>query len=201
MPTPHKSRTPALRTWWRVTKTMQPGERGAVRLLRAYGDQLVCVRYRTSGSGEERLTTVELVIDRTMVRRRGHQIVAFKIKDSEEKLRREALKLGAWFNAATGLWNPSLERGPPPAWHLAREAVVLIIGLAGQAPSRLRPLSSNVRRQYWGGAGYLTDLNLPRPRSSQDEYQPSHLCRSSSQDCQSKALGQGASRRRAREAT
>lgn len=105
MPTPHKSRTPALRTWWRVTKTMQPGERGAVRLLRAYGDQLVCVRYRTSGSGEERLTTVELVIDRTMVRRRGHQIVAFKIKDSEEKLRREALKLGAWFNAATGLWN------------------------------------------------------------------------------------------------
>ena len=37
-------------------------------------------------------------------------------------------------------------QGPPPAWHLAREALVLIIRLAGQAPRRLRPLSSNVRR-------------------------------------------------------
>jgi len=41
--------------------------------------------------------------------------------------------------------NPSLEPGPPPAWHLAREALQVIIRLAGQAPLRLRPLSSNVR--------------------------------------------------------
>ena len=40
---------------------------------------------------------------------------------------------------------PFAGAGPPPAWHLAREPVVLIIGLAGQAPSRFRPLSSNVR--------------------------------------------------------
>ncbi len=37
--------------------------------------------------------------------------------------------------------------GLPPARHLARAAVVLIIGLAGQAPSRRQPLSSNVRQQ------------------------------------------------------
>ena len=36
--------------------------------------------------------------------------------------------------------------GPPPAWHLAREPVILIIGLAGQAPTRRGPLSSNVRQ-------------------------------------------------------
>ncbi|TXC66466.1 hypothetical protein FSC37_13325 [Piscinibacter aquaticus] len=88
-----------------MTKTLQPGEPGTLRLLRAYGDQLVCVRYRTSGSGEERLTTVELVIDRTVIRKRGHQIVAFKIYEREARLRREALKLGAWFDATTGLWN------------------------------------------------------------------------------------------------
>jgi hypothetical protein len=40
--------------------------------------------------------------------------------------------------------NPSLEQGPPPAWHLAREALAVIIRFAGQAPSRFRPLSSNV---------------------------------------------------------
>jgi hypothetical protein len=36
-------------------------------------------------------------------------------------------------------------QGPPPAWHLAREAPGLSIRLAGQAPCRFRPLSSNVR--------------------------------------------------------
>ena len=35
--------------------------------------------------------------------------------------------------------------GPPPAWHLAREALWFIIRLTGQAPYRRRPLSSNVR--------------------------------------------------------
>ena len=35
--------------------------------------------------------------------------------------------------------------GPPPAWHLAREALWSIVHLAGQVPFRRRPLSSNVR--------------------------------------------------------
>ena len=35
--------------------------------------------------------------------------------------------------------------GPPPAWHLARDPVQVIICLAGQAPHRRGPLSSNVR--------------------------------------------------------
>ena len=116
MAPPRRSRQHAMRTWWRVTKTLQPGEPGAVKLLRVYGEQLVCVRYRTSGSGEERLTTVELVIDRTVVRKRGNQIVAFKILDHERRLRLKALGLGARFDAATGLW------------HLARHDV-LSLGL------------------------------------------------------------------------
>ncbi len=37
-------------------------------------------------------------------------------------------------------------QGPPPAWHLAREALAVIIRFAGQAPRRFRPLSSNVRQ-------------------------------------------------------
>ncbi len=43
--------------------------------------------------------------------------------------------------------NPSLERGPPPASRLARAPSSVIIRRAGQPPSRLRPLSSNVRPQ------------------------------------------------------
>ncbi len=104
MPPPRPPQRPALRAGWRVTKTLKPGEPGAVRLLRVYGDQLVCVRYRTNGHGDERLTTVELVIDRTVVRKRGPQVVAFKLLNHEARLRREAIRLGAWFDSATGLW-------------------------------------------------------------------------------------------------
>lgn len=95
---------PAPRAWWRVTKTMQPGERGAVRLTREYGEQLVCVRYRTSGTGEERLITVELIIERAVIRKRTDEIVSFKIKANEHKLRREAARRGGRFDAQTGLW-------------------------------------------------------------------------------------------------
>jgi hypothetical protein len=35
--------------------------------------------------------------------------------------------------------------GPPPAWHLGREASQVIVRLAAQAPTRWGPLSSNVR--------------------------------------------------------
>ncbi len=38
-------------------------------------------------------------------------------------------------------------RRQPPAWHLAREALTVIIRLAGQAPIRRLRLSSNVRQQ------------------------------------------------------
>ena len=38
-------------------------------------------------------------------------------------------------------------KGLPPARHLARKALAVIIRLAGQAPSRRQPLSFNVRQQ------------------------------------------------------
>lgn len=104
MPPRQDEPMPAVRHWWRVTKTMQPGDRGAVRLMRQHGDALVCVRYWTSGTGEERLTTIELVVARTVIRKRLDTIVAFKIKDNEARLRRKALQRGAVFDSATRLW-------------------------------------------------------------------------------------------------
>jgi hypothetical protein len=55
--------------------------------------------------------------------------------------------------------------GPPPASRLAREALTVIIRLAGQAPSRRRPLSSNVRPQKDVRA------NSPRARQEQVEFE------------------------------
>ena len=46
-----------------VRTTLAPGQNGTKRLLRQYGDQLVCVRYRYDKLRGKRLKTVELIID------------------------------------------------------------------------------------------------------------------------------------------
>lgn len=46
-----------------IGATMQPGQKGTRGLLRSYGDQLVCVRYRYDKARGKRYKTVELIID------------------------------------------------------------------------------------------------------------------------------------------
>ncbi len=89
---------------WAVGKTMQVDTPGAVRLTRKYGEALVCVRYRLSPDGTERITTVELEVDRVKVQRKANPLVAVKIYPSELKLTALAKAKGARFNDWTRLW-------------------------------------------------------------------------------------------------
>ncbi len=89
---------------WAVTKTMQTDARGAIKLTRKFGEALVCVRYRISQNGSERITTVELEVDRAATQKRANPRVAVKIYGSEKKLAEQAKQKGAWFNARTRLW-------------------------------------------------------------------------------------------------
>ena len=82
--------------------------------------------------------------------------------------------------AATKCWGPR-ERGltlrssgPPPAWRLAREPVQVIIRFAGQAPTRWRPLSSNVRRHQEHSVPHSSDWVLHAGAAS-TEPQPAPL--------------------------
>lgn len=90
---------------WPVSKTMQPDARGAIKLTRRYGETLICVRYRLSPDRSERLTTVELVLDRVAVQSRANPAVAVKIYASEAKLQSRAAAKGAWYNPKTRLWH------------------------------------------------------------------------------------------------
>jgi len=47
----------------KVKRTLRPGESGTRALLKEYGDQLVCVRYRYDKNRQKCRKTVELVID------------------------------------------------------------------------------------------------------------------------------------------
>ena len=46
-----------------IKTTMAPGQNGTKKLLKEYGDQLVCVRYRYDKARQKRLKTIELIVD------------------------------------------------------------------------------------------------------------------------------------------
>ena len=43
--------------------TLKPGQKGTKKLLRRYGDDLVCVRYRYDRRKKKRYKTVELIVE------------------------------------------------------------------------------------------------------------------------------------------
>ena len=103
MPPPNISGQRSIDTL-RVAKTMRPDERGAIKLARKFGQELVCVRYRLSADGAQRITTVELEIERVPIQKRDHPEVSVKIYASEVELREKAKAKGARYNAKTRLW-------------------------------------------------------------------------------------------------
>jgi hypothetical protein len=89
---------------WRVAKKIKPSQRGALKLARVHGQELLCVRYRENPEGTERLTTVELVVERVMIQKRADPFVAFKIKQEEVELQKLAQSKGAKYNGTTFMW-------------------------------------------------------------------------------------------------
>lgn len=89
---------------WRVAKKIKPGHRGAIKLTRMHGQELLCVRYRENPDGTERLTTIELVVERAVIQKRDDPVVAFKIKPEEAELRRLAQAKGARYDGKNFMW-------------------------------------------------------------------------------------------------
>ena len=83
---------------WRVAKKIKPHQRGALKLTRSYGTELLCVRHRENTDGTERLTTVELMVERTVIQKRNDPIVSFKIRQEEIAPRRLAMSRWATYD-------------------------------------------------------------------------------------------------------
>jgi hypothetical protein len=90
---------------WRVAKKLKPSQRGAIKLARSYGSELLCVRYRENPDGTERITTVELIIERAVIQKRDDPVVAFKLRHDETDLRTWAKSQGARYNGTTQMWH------------------------------------------------------------------------------------------------
>ncbi len=89
-----------------VRLTVRPGQEGAIRLARLYGDQLVCVRYRYDARRKRRLKTVELIIDEQAwvpVPKPG-TIVGLRIKWGEVALARRVRATGGRWDKRAKVW-------------------------------------------------------------------------------------------------
>ena len=102
-----------------IRSTVQPGQRGAKKLLTQYGDRLVCVRYRYDEQRQRRLKTVELIIAEEdwappRVPPKGDALVPIRLALPEATLRKQVKQCG-------GRWDPQLG-----VWELRYEQVVAL---------------------------------------------------------------------------
>jgi hypothetical protein len=93
----------------RVSRSARPGAPGTQKLMRVYGDALVCVRQRVSADGLMRMTTVELLVDVAPVRARikDRDIVGVRVKATEYTLRSQVRGAGGVWDADHRLWRLS----------------------------------------------------------------------------------------------
>lgn len=91
-----------------VKKTLVPGQKGTKKLLKQYGDQLVCVRYRYDKVRQKRFKTVELIFDEQdwipgvnvpVVRQ-----VSLKINNGERGLQEKIKAEGGYWHPEKKAW-------------------------------------------------------------------------------------------------
>lgn len=83
-----------------INTTILPGQNGTKRLVKQYGEQLVCVRYRYDKQRCKRYKTVELIVDEqdwipnTLTR--SDKIVPIRVGFEETDLRRQVKAAGGF---------------------------------------------------------------------------------------------------------
>lgn len=93
----------------RVTRSLRPGAPGTLKILRVYGDALVCVRQRVSADGATRMTTVELLVEvaPAQPKIKDRDIVGIRVDASEYPLRLQVRNAGGRWDARSRLWHLS----------------------------------------------------------------------------------------------
>jgi hypothetical protein len=97
-----------------VRTTLAPGQNGTKRLLRQYGDQLVCVRYRYDKLRGKRLKTIELIIDEQDwvpgVNIAPDRQVSIRVEFGETELREQVKMAGGYWDPGKKAWQLSFRK-------------------------------------------------------------------------------------------
>ena len=90
-----------------MTRSLQPGQPGTIKLRRQHGSALLCVRYRENEAGTLRYTTIELVVDTRPV----HSVaktravwVCVSLQRGDQELRRQLIAQGAQWDGMSKTW-------------------------------------------------------------------------------------------------
>jgi hypothetical protein len=91
---------------------MLPGQPGTKKLLKKFGKDLICVRYRYDAQKALRYTTIELIVDTKQVKEKKCQsptpdpdsIVKIKVNYQEEELRKRIKAHGGKWNPVEKVW-------------------------------------------------------------------------------------------------
>ena len=97
---------PAPQGTTRVIKKIDPQAPGARRWAAAYGEKLVCVRYRLDPQRQRRLTTVEIVVDEAPTL--SSVLVGVRVVWGEKELARTVRAAGGTWDPASKLWMMTL---------------------------------------------------------------------------------------------
>ncbi|MFW2439476.1 MAG: hypothetical protein ACN4GR_08910 [Arenicellales bacterium] len=94
----------------KVIKRINPGQPGTKKHLAKFGNDLICVRYRHDQENNQRITTIELVVDKGFYRpelnyaknyllEEKNKLINLFIGYDESELRRKVIKAGGkWVN-------------------------------------------------------------------------------------------------------
>jgi hypothetical protein len=93
----------------RARRTLAPGQKGTKKLLREYGAQLVCVRYRYDAERRLRFTTVELIVEQSPwsplpARIANGTVVGVQVGVNEVALQRRIKQTGGKWNPVARVW-------------------------------------------------------------------------------------------------
>lgn len=88
----------------RVGQTLRPGQRGTRRFIERYGDELVCVRYRYDDARQQRITTVELIVDKAPWVPRGDTVVGVQVVWGEAEVAQRVKRAGGTWDARNKVW-------------------------------------------------------------------------------------------------
>jgi len=89
---------------------MTPGMKGTRRLVRAYGEKLVCVRYRYDETRRKRIKTVEIVVEEVSWTPPQRHLVLVVVKGWETALHARLRKAGARWTGKGPFWRVRYDR-------------------------------------------------------------------------------------------
>lgn len=93
----------------KTRRTLLPGQPGTKKLLKQYGDDLVCVRYRYDAERQEKLKTVEVIVERASWERDPSKIpqnkrMPIRVEPGEDALQKKIKGAGGRWNRQKRIW-------------------------------------------------------------------------------------------------